>query len=281
MKGGTQRRLQTCLRPSCLPGGDSARCPLVASRPGSNKTNAQPRGARQQGPEHPASSTSALSPPAPAGAPQARSTQQAACRESARAAAPVLEPLTICSEPVLCERSPGRHCRLLARRAAPRSPGGARRPRRPRCSPGGPARGLSEARREAEAASPSTPGAARRGGLSLPGRGHSERRRRQVFTPTPAGEPAPLPSTGPPGAGRPHMGDTQGRQGDPQRPRSPSSVSGGAALGPTADCPQSLHVVKSEINAGERVQSRVSSSDKNKICMYARVTKYCHFCDST
>lgn len=63
-----------------------------------------------------------------------------------------------------------------------------------------------------------------------------------VFTPTPAGEPAPLPSTGPPGAGRPHMGDAQGRQGDPQH------------WGPAADCPQSLHVLKREINAGERVQ---------------------------
>lgn len=51
--------------------------------------------------------------------------------------------------------------------------------------------------------------------------------------------------------------------------------------GPRAGCPQGVHVLKREINAGERVQSRVSSSDKNKICMYARVTKYCHFCDST
>ena len=39
--------------------------------------------------------------------------------------------------------------------------------------------GVSKVRSEAEATSPSTPGAARRGRLSLPGRGRSERRRRQ------------------------------------------------------------------------------------------------------
>lgn len=248
MKGGTQMAAADLPSP-LLPA--RRRLPGALSRPPAQaRTRPTPSrgGAGQQGPEHPASSTSALSPPAPAGAPQARSTQQAACRGSARAAAPVLEPLTICSEPALCEPSPGRHCRLLARRAAPHSPGGARR------SPGGPARGLSKARSEAEAASPCTPGAARRGRLSLPGRGRSERRRRQCSRQhRQESLPLFLPPALPEQAGHTwetHRDGRATRRGPGPRPRS----LGAQHWGPAADCPQSLHVLKREINAGETVQ---------------------------
>lgn len=163
------------------------------------------------GPEHPASSTSALSLRPPRALPRhGAPSRQPAGDQSARAAAPVLEPLLVCSEPALCERSPGRHCRLLARRAAPRSPGGARCPRRPRCRVlVGPRGGQQGSERG-------------RGDVSVHARGSPERtpvpsgqrplrtQKEAVFTPTPAGEPAPLPSTGPPGAGRPHMGDARG-----------------------------------------------------------------------
>ena len=105
-----------------------------------------------------------------------------------------------------------------------------------------------------------------------------------MFRPTPASKPY-LPPTapsfhGPSRTGRPptrtHREGRATRRDPGPRPRSLLQH-----RGPKADYLQSVHVLKREINAGERVQSRVSSSDKNKICMYARITKYCHFCDST
>lgn len=122
----------------------------------------------------------------------------------------------------------------------------------------------------------STPGLARSGRLSLPGRSRSEHReeaqcsgQHRQAKPT---RPLPLPSTSPPEQAD-HTHERTGRAGWPAETAAPSSASAPALRA------EGVHVLKREINAGESSEQFPVPTRMKYVCMHELQNS--HFCEST